>query len=205
MKLMYAPGACSIGIHALMEQIGKPYEERAISTKDGEQRSPEYVALNPKSKVPALVRDDGSVVTEFPAIAYYLACSNPEAGLFPEGLDERTRALEALDYVVATVHMQGFTRIFRPSNFTDDPSKEESVKQVGMATVEKGLGLLDQQLGGKTYITGKLSFADFALFYVEFWYSKRMGKTLPANLARHWEAMNKQPGVQKALKAEGFA
>ena len=204
MKLMYAPGACSIGIHAMLEQIGKPFEGHSVNTKDGEQRTPAYMAVNPKSKVPALVRDDGSVVTEFPAIAYYLACSNPDAGLFPGSLEEQTRAIEALDYVVATVHMQGFTRIFRPGNFTDDESKFDAVKAAGVAQVEKSFALLDKELAGKTFITGKLSFADFALFYVEFWFAMRMGKELPANLARHWAAMTALPGVQKALKTEGF-
>jgi glutathione S-transferase len=204
MKLLYAPGACSLGIHAILAQIGKPFEIQAVNLKDGEQRSASYVALNPKSKVPTLVRDDGSVVTEFPAIAYYLVRSNPEAGLFPEGLEEQTRALEATDYIVSTIHMQGFSRIFRPSGFTTDPAQEEKVKAGGMEMVEKGLKLIDGQLGSKTFITGKLSFADFALFYVTFWYGKRMGKQLPANLARHWAAMEALPGVQKALKAEGL-
>jgi glutathione S-transferase len=205
MKLMVLPGACSIGIHAMMAQIGKPFEIQKIDGAKGEQRTPEYMAINPKSKVPALVRDDGTVVTEFPAIAFWLAGNNPEAGLFPVELEDQVRAIEALDYVVATVHMQGFTRIFRPSNFTPDPAKEDEVKAAGAAQVEKGFAILDQKLEGNTFVTGKLSFADFALFYVEFWAAKRMGKTLPPNLQRHWEAMNALPGVQKALKEEGFA
>jgi glutathione S-transferase len=59
---------------------------------------------------------------------------------------------------------------------------------------------------GKQFVTGdNMSAADAALFYVEFWYGKRMGKTLPPNLARHWETMSSRPSVQKVLQVEGFA
>ena len=73
MKLYYAPGACSIGIHVLFEEIGKPYEAERVNLQQGEQYKPPFTSVNPKSKVPTLVRDDGSVLTEFPAIAYWLA------------------------------------------------------------------------------------------------------------------------------------
>ena len=73
MKLMFAPGACSIGIHVLLEEIGKPYETQRVNLQEGAQYKPDFTTINPKSKVPTLVRDDGSVLTEFPAIAYWLA------------------------------------------------------------------------------------------------------------------------------------
>src|SRR5215211_3512278 len=67
MDLYYSPGACSLGIHVLMEEIGKPYGLKKVSLKDGEQHKPEFQKINPKAKVPTLMRDDGSVLTEFPA------------------------------------------------------------------------------------------------------------------------------------------
>ena len=70
MKLYYAPGACSIGIHVLLEEIGRPYELQRLSFPDGEQHQPAFQAVNRKGKVPTLVRDDGTVLTEFPAIAW---------------------------------------------------------------------------------------------------------------------------------------
>ena len=78
MKLFYAPGACSIGIHVLLEEIGKPYEAQLVNLREGGQFKPDFTAVNPKSKVPTLVPDDGSVLTEYPAIAYYLARTNPD-------------------------------------------------------------------------------------------------------------------------------
>jgi glutathione S-transferase len=205
MKLLYAPGACSIGIHVLLEEIGKPYQAETVALREGAQYKPEYVAINPKSKVPTLVRDDGSAVTEFPAIAYYLAGSAPEKHLLPSDLEGQVRALEAVDYITSSVHMQGFTRIFRPTNFNPDESQSDSVKAAGLGIVDKGLGLLDKQLGSREFVTGSFSIADAALFYVEFWYADRMKKQLPANLARHWAMMSARPAVKAVLVAEGLA
>ena len=89
MKLYYAPGACSLGIHVLLEEIGKPFEGIRVNLREGEQYQPGFVRINPKSKVPTLISDDGSVLTEFPAIAYYLARSNPGKHLLPEDADLR--------------------------------------------------------------------------------------------------------------------
>ncbi|OYV28650.1 MAG: glutathione S-transferase, partial [Acidocella sp. 20-61-6] len=87
MKLYYAPGACSIGIHLLLEEIGRPFTLEQVDFTARAQYAEPFSSLNPKSKVPVLGRDDGSVLTEFPAIAFYLARACPEAKLLPEGLE----------------------------------------------------------------------------------------------------------------------
>lgn len=205
MKLYYAPGACSIGIHVLLEEIGKPYEGIAVNLRGGEQYQPGFTSVNPKSKVPTLVRDDGSVLTEFPAIAYWLARTNPAAKLLPEDVDGQARALEAMDYAVATIHMQGAGRLFRPANFSPNASDEDAVKARGKEIFEKGLATLDKALAGKDYIAGAFSIADAAVFYVEFWASKPLGLPLPANCQKHFDRMMARPAVQRTLKAEGLA
>lgn len=202
MKLYYAPGVCSIGIHVLLEEIGKPYELEAINLREGAQYKPEYASVNPKSKVPALVRDDGSLLTEYPAIAYWLARTNPFSNLLPDNIDLQARALEIVDYCVSTVHMQGFTRIFRPGNFSPDAAQEEAVKARGKEIVLKGFESLDAVLEGKEYAVGKFSIADSALFYVEFW-AGRVGIPLPANCAAHLERMKARPSVQRTMQQEG--
>ncbi|WP_158926288.1 glutathione S-transferase family protein [Acidisphaera sp. S103] len=204
MKLYYAPGACSIGIHVLLEEIGKPYETAAVNLREGEQYKPPFATVNPKSKVPTLARDDGSVLTEFPAIAYWLAKSNPFANLLPDDIDQQAHALELLDYAVATIHMQGFGRQFRAANFTPSAADEEAVKTKGKEIAEKGFALIDKALEGKEYAVGKFSIADAAIFYVEFW-SKRVGIALPANCAAHLDRMMARPAVQRVLKQEGLA
>jgi glutathione S-transferase len=204
MKLFYAPGACSIGIHILLEEIGKPYETAVVNLREGEQYKPPFTTVNPKSKVPTLARDDGSVLTEFPAIAYWLARTNPFANLLPDDIDQQAQALELLDYAVATVHMQGFGRQFRAANFTPSAADEEAVKAKGKEIAEKGFALIDKALAGKEYAVGKFSIADAAIFYVEYW-SKRVGITLPSNCAAHFDRMMARPSVQSVLKQEGLA
>lgn len=204
MKLYYAPGTCALGIHVLMEEIGKPYDLAAVNLREGGQFKPDYTAVNPKSKVPTLVRDDGVIQTEYPAIAYWLARTNPFKNLLPDNIDQQARVLELMDYAVATVHMQGFSRIFRAANFTPNAADEEAVKARGKEIVEKGFALLDKALEGKEYAVGNFSIADSAIFYVEFW-SKRLGMTIPPNTAAHLERMMARPAVQSALKQEGLA
>jgi glutathione S-transferase len=204
MKLYYAPGACSIGIHVLLEEIGKPYEAERVNLQQGEQYKPPFTDVNPKSNVPTLARDDGSVLTEFPAIAYWLARTNPSAHLLPDDVDQQARALELTDYAVATIHMQGFGRQFRASNFTPSAADEETVKARGKEIATKGFALLNKALEGKDYAVGTFSIADPAIFYTEFW-SKRVGLSLPANCAAHLDRMLARPSVQRVMQQEGLA
>jgi glutathione S-transferase len=204
MKLFFAPGACSIGIHVLMEEIGKPYDGVTVDLRGGAQYKPDFTAVNPKSKVPTVVDDEGTVRTEFPAIAYWLARTNPFANLLPDNIDLQARALELMDYCVATIHMQGFARIFRSANFTPTEADEAAVKARGTEIAEKGFAALDEALAGKDYAVGPFSIADAALFYVEYW-AKRVGIALPANCAAHLERMLARPSVQRTLKAEGLS
>ena len=205
MKLFYAPNACSLAIHVLLEEIGKPYELRRVDFSTQEQYSPEYVALNPKSKVPALLRDDGSLLTELPAIAWYLARSNPEAKLLPAGIEGEVRTLEIMDYLIATVHMRGFTRIFRPENFAPSPEDKEKVRETGRRTIAQGFAVMAPLLEHADYLLGAFSIADAALFFLEYWATGRAGITLPPALDGHLQRLLRRPAVQRALAAEGLA
>ena len=203
MKLFYAPGACSMGIHILLEEIGKPYELSKLDIRGGENTRPPFSELNPKGKVPTLQRDDGSVVTEFPVIAHYLAQANPDAGLLPKSEESELRAAEAMDYCVATIHMQGFARQFRPSNFSPDEASHDKVKAQGRDMAAKGFGIMDKALAGKEWVAGEYSIADSALFYVTFW-GKRAGMDLPPNVAAHFDRMLARPAVRRMIEQEGL-
>jgi glutathione S-transferase len=204
MKLYYMPGACSIGIHVLLEEIGKPYDLQKIDGANREQYGPAFVKINPKSKVPTLQKDDGSVLTEFPAIATWLARKNPDKNLLPADADGEARALEAMDYVVSTMHMQGFSRMFRPANYAPTEADHDKVKARGKEIMEGGLALMDKALEGKEYVAGKFSVADAALFYVTFWASGRMKMPLPKNVAAHYERMKARPAVKRTVEQEGL-
>ncbi|HEY6430914.1 MAG TPA: glutathione binding-like protein, partial [Acetobacteraceae bacterium] len=175
-----------------------------VNLREGGQFKPEFTRVNPKSKVPTLVRDDGSVLTEFPAIAFWLARTNPDKHLLPDDADTQARALEALDYAVATVHMQGFSRLFRASNYTPNPADEDKVKARGKEIIEKGYSILDNSLAGKQYVAGDFSIADAAVFYVEFWGAARMQMQLPPNCEAHYKRMLTRPAVQKTMQSEGL-
>ncbi len=204
MKFFYAPGACSMGIHILLEEIGKPYEAVAISLREGDQFKPAFVAVNPKSKVPALVRDDGSLLTEFPAIAFWLARTNPQAGLLPDDAESQSRALEAMEYATATIHMQGFSRVFRPARFAPSEADAEAVSARGREIIAAGMQNLDRSLAGRDYLLGGFSIADAALFFVEFWAAERLGMTLPSNVAAHFARMKTRPTVARVMQREGL-
>jgi glutathione S-transferase len=205
MKLFYSPGACSVGIHVILEEIGKPYELGLVALKEGAQHKPEYVAINPKSKVPALLRDDGSLLTEFPVIAMWLAKTNPEVRLVPTDLEGETRCAEMLDYVCGTIHPQGFTRQFRTANFTPREEDFPKVVEQGKALAAKYFDVLQSTWKGDTWVLPSgYSVADAALFFVEYWATRRSGMTLPPRLAAHLEAMLARPAVQRALAQEGL-
>ena len=155
--------------------------------------------------MPALQRDDGTLLTELPALAWYLARSNPAAALLPESIEGEARLLELVDYMVATVHMRGFTRIFRTSAFTPTTADEPAVQQTGKDMVTDGLKLLSQTLGAKAYLLGDYSIADAVLFYLGDWAAKRVQMPVPENIAGHTARMRARPAVARALAAEGLA
>ena len=204
MKLYYAPGACSLGIHVLLEESGAAYEPTLLNIREGAQFKPEFTSINAKSKVPTLVRDDGSVLTEFTAIAYWIAAKYPAAKLMPATAEAQATALEATDYAVATIHMQGFSRMFRPANFAPSEGDHEAVKARGLELFNKGLNWLDRALEGRDYIAGDFSFGDAAPFYVTFWAAARLKLDLPKNVAAHYERVKARPAVQRVMAREGL-
>ena len=203
MKFYMTPGSCSTGIHILLEELEKVFEVYIVNLPAGQQHSPDYVAINPKSTIPTLIRDDGKPLTEFQAIAYWLARSNPKAKLLPENLDSEVLALETMDYVVGTIHMQGFAGIFNTKEFTPNEQDYEIVRSRGREIVEKGFDVIDSILEGKEYIAGVFTISDAALFYVEFWADK-INLTMPQNCRLHYQRMLKRPAVYRVLTEEGY-
>jgi glutathione S-transferase len=202
MKLFYSPGSCALGIHVLMEEIGAPFVLQRINFAEREQYGEAYRAINPKSKAPALQRDDGSVLTEFQAISIYLALTHPEKRLIPPDIERHARMMEVMEYVVGTIHANGFRRIFRPANFTPNAEDHDAVKAQGLMIAKDGLALIDKDLAATDFIAGDFSIADPALFYVSFWAATRIKLSLPPNVQRHYEAMIARPAVGKALRDE---
>ncbi|PQO23307.1 glutathione S-transferase [Rhodobacteraceae bacterium WD3A24] len=203
--LCYADKTCAIGIHILLEEIGAPYDLRVVDFSTKEQKSPEYLAMNPKGKVPALIRDDGSVLTEFAAIATWLAMTNPEKKLMPTDPEGMARTLEALDFAVGTLHMLSWRLWRRPSAYVSDEEAQKEVQQRGRDAVLAGLEVVNDQLEGKEFLIGDFSIADPALYYVEYWAADVAGWPLPANVQAHFDRMKTRPSVQASRKQERVA
>ncbi|MHB1216117.1 MAG: glutathione S-transferase family protein [Thiobacillus sp.] len=203
MKLYMTPGSCTTGIHVLLEELDLAFEAYIVNLPAGDHMKPEYRAINPKSSIPTLVRDDGSALTEFQAIAWWLARSYPRANLLPGDADGEARVIEAMDYVVGTLHGQGFARIFTTDTFTPNAADHEAVKARGREIVAQGFAIMDATLTGKEYVAGSFSIADAALFYVEFWADK-LGIELPWNCRAHYQRMLARPVVRRVLREEGY-
>lgn len=139
LKLFYAPGACSFVPHAALELAGATFEPVMVKLHKGEQRAPEYLALNPRGQVPVLV-DGSDVVTQIPAIVLHIDSLFPQAGLLPASGMARTRALQTLMWMNNTVHPT-FTHVFMPQKFTADEAAQQAVKA---HAVQAYRGLLEE-------------------------------------------------------------
>lgn len=205
LTLCYAKKTCSMGIHILLEEAGVPHELKIVDFSKKEQKTPEYLAINPKGKVPALVREDGSVLTEYAAIATWLAMTNPEKKLLPSDPEGIARTIEALDFAVGTIHMLSWRLYRRPDAYTDNPDEHAQLGARGKAAMMAGFDVVNDKLAGRDYLMGEYSIADSALYYNCFWAVEVAGWSLPANVQAHYERMQTRATVQASRKVEGVA
>lgn len=203
MKFYMTPGSCSTGIHILLEECGLVFEAHIVNLLAGDQYKKEYLAINPKGTIPALQLDDGSALTEFSAIAWWLARSYPKRKLLPESLKDEVQVLSVMNHAVHTLHTQGFARIFTTERFSPNSAEHETVKAQGRQIIDKGFAVINRELAGRDYVVDHFTIADAALFYVEFW-AERIGIPLPENCAAHYRKMLTRPAVRQVLAEEGY-
>ncbi|WP_439112468.1 glutathione S-transferase family protein [Hydrogenophaga sp.] len=141
LKLFFAPGACSFVPHAMLELAGAEFEPASVKLHKGEQRSAEYLALNPRGQVPVLV-DGGEVVTQIVTILLHLDAKLPEAGILPATGMARTRALQTLTWMNNTVHPT-FTHVFMPQKFTDDEAAQKAIRGFAVERYRELLGEIE--------------------------------------------------------------
>jgi glutathione S-transferase len=149
-KLYYAPGACSFVPHAALEIIkaanGTPFEALPIKLHKGEQRSSEYLAINPNGQVPTLVVD-GQPLTQIVAICDYLDRRHPDVGMLPTDPWQRAQALSSLAWINNTVHPT-FTHVFMPERFGDGEAVQAEVKRTAMAQYRALLERIEAHVAG---------------------------------------------------------
>jgi len=201
MKIYFLPGSCSLATKISLTEAGQNFEAIAVDratkkTADGT----DYLTINPKGYVPALVLDDGSVLTENPAVLAYAGSLDKTHALAPQpGSFEHYRLLEWLGYINSEVH-KNLSPIFRPDN-------SDEIKAAARALVTKRLGYIEERLGAKPYLMGEnFSVAD-AYLYVTLSWSPRTGIDLSKlpRLAAYYERCRMRPSVQQVRKAEGLA
>jgi glutathione S-transferase len=186
LTLYFAPGASSMAPHIALFETGAPFEGRPVSFRKDENKTPEFLAINPLGQVPTLVID-GRPLTEVAAILFYLARTYPEAGLLPEDAEGQARVISWMSFIAATVH----------------PARRQ-----GLDHARKIYALADQRLGPSDWaVGGRYSIADIHLFRL-FW---RFFNSLqpPAeefpNLMRLHDRMLERPAVRRTLEVEAAA
>jgi glutathione S-transferase len=196
----FAPGTCSLASHIALNEAGAPYEARRVDLAAGEQRTPAYLKLNPKGRVPALATPAG-VLTETPAILAFIAQSFPAAGLAPLGDPFAFAEMQAFNsYLCSTVHVAHAHR-FRGARWADEPSSLEDMKRkvpetmaACMAPIEAGM------LKGPWAMGGAYTVADPYLFTVEKWLEgDGVDLTKLPRVAEHRARMAERAAVKKAL------
>ena len=203
LKLFYALGSCSLASHIALEEAGADYELVAISTKAGDQRTPQYLAINPKGRVPALVTDRG-VLTETPAILAYVAQAYPAARLAP--LDDPFAFAEVQafnSYLCSTVHV-AHAHKHRGYRWADDPAALAEMTRKVPETEAACFQLIEDELFKGPWVMGEAySVCDGYLFTLAGWLEgdgvdlRRFPK-----VHQHSERMRERPAVRKVLAEE---
>ena len=205
--LYYSPGSCSLAPHIVLNEIGQPFELRKFATAERANYSADYLAVNPKGRIPALLID-GFVLTENPAILAYLGRRFPGAGLYPANAAEaEARCLELLAWSSNTVHV-AYAQLFRPERFVPGEQHYAPVKESGRLNYERCLADIEKILQRQEYAVGA-GFTVVDPFWVVFYrWGVRSGYDMrgrfPAYTA-YAQRLCARSSVQRALSAEGIS
>jgi glutathione S-transferase len=201
-KLFYSLGSCSLASHIALEEAGAEYELVRTNTAAGDQRKPEYLALNPKGRVPALVTDQG-VLTENVAILGWIAQAFPQARLAPADPWGFAQAQAFNSYLASTVHVAHAHR-HRGYRWADEESSFADMRRKVPQTVGDCFRLIEDELFRGPWVLGdRYSVCDGYLFTLADWLE---GDGVdPAQFPRvleHRERVRARPAVAKALEME---
>ena len=204
MKLYYSPGACSLVAHIALEEAGADYEAERVVLAEGEHRRPEYLAINPHARVPALAAD-GLVITENVAILNYIADLYGADGSVPRGEAlAAARCNELLGWFASSVHI-AFAGVWRAERFTDDESAWPAIQSGGRAAVERFFEEIEGLCGSRWIAGDRFTAADsyVATFYR---WGRRIGLDMGKfpNMAALVGRAVERPAVAKAIADEGL-
>lgn len=201
LTLYFAPMTCSLVPLVTLNEAGAEFEVRNLNTRSGDTRKPEFLALNPKHKVPVLVVDS-EPLTENVAIQLWIHRQFPKARLLPDDPMGLAQAVSLMSFCASGIHPH-LTPNVRPQNYCDLPGSEESVKRVANKLLFEDFEVVESRLGGREWFFPHFTACDAHFF----WCFKRalsFGLDLSAfgNCRAHHERMLGRPAVQKALAHE---
>ena len=199
LTLFYAPGACSMAAHIVLEESGEKYEGKRMNLGKGEQKTEAYLRIHPQGRVPALRLDDGSPLTENTAILPYLG---KRFGLWPTEPLAEARALSLVGFFAASVH-PAHAHIGRPERYALDESAFPTIKEAGRKAFHGYLQQVDGMLAGKQWFADRYSVLDPYAFVFYVWGVRR---ELPmaelANYTAFKDRMLARPAVQRVVEDE---
>ncbi len=202
-KLFYASDTCSLASHIALEDAGADYSTARISFASDEQRKPEYLAINPKGRAPALVTDKG-VLTETPAILAFIAQSFPQARLAP--LEDRFRFAQVQafnSYLCSTLHVAHAHRM-RGNRWADDPAAIAAMQRKVPESVASCYQLIEEKMLGGPWVMGETyTICDPYLFTMAQWLEQDgVDPSRFPKVIDHRRRMSERPTVQKAIADE---
>lgn len=202
--LYYSPGACSLAVHILLEEIGEPFETRRVAIAESQHLAPEYLRLNPRGRVPTLVIG-GHPVTEAAALLLYLAHRHPALGLTPSEPLAVARCYEWLLFLASSVHI-AYAQLWRPRRFLPPAADETAVVSSGKADIVRYNGEIEARMQAGWLLGDRFSIADAYLFPFYRW-GVRIGLDMEQSVPKwtRWKhRMLGRPAVQRALATEGI-
>jgi glutathione S-transferase len=202
LKLYYSPGSCALASHITLEEAGAAYTAERLDFKNNQQTSPEYLAVNPKGRVPALVTDRG-ILTETPAILAFIAQSFPQAKLAPLDPFAFAQAQAFNLYLCATVHV-AHAHKGRGYRWANDEASFADMKRKVPETVGACFALIERDMLRGPWVMGEsFTICDPYLFTLAGWLEGDGVdiSTLP-KVADHRKRMAERPAVRKVLAEE---
>lgn len=203
LTFFYTPKTCALATHIALIDAGADYAAKRVDFSTGEQRSPAFLAINPKGRVPALVTPQG-VLTETPALLAYLAQSFPAASLAPLDDPFAFAQLQAFNLFLASSLHVAHAHGPRGNRWTDDPAALAALKSYIPTSVSAAFQLVeDTMLQGPFVMGDTYSIADPYLFTMSTWIEgDKVDTTLIPRVMAHREMMSKRASVIRALAEE---
>ena len=200
LTLYYAPGACSMAAHIVLEEAGEKYEPKKVDLAGGEQRTEAYLKINPQGRVPALRLDSGEYVAENTAILPYLG---KRFGFWPSDPVAEAKALSLIGLLAASVH-PAHAHIGRPERYASDPAVFPQLQEMGRKTFHGYLKQIDGMLSGRQWFAdGKYTVLDPYGFVFYTWGARR---ELPMAELKNYSAfkdrMLERPAVRRVVEDE---